>query len=118
MRGMRDEGRGKEERHDVFASWVVRSTTIGLFAIGVSATVLSAQDIDDGREALRTGKYHEAITILSKVPRPTANGSPRSVTSPAPTRPSANTTRPKTPRVEPLPRKAELTSGTHSVSSC
>src|SRR5262245_48747426 len=27
-----------------------------------------AQDIDEGREALRTGKYAEAITILGKVP--------------------------------------------------
>jgi tetratricopeptide (TPR) repeat protein len=27
-----------------------------------------AQSIDDGRDALRTGKYQEAITILSKVP--------------------------------------------------
>ena len=33
-----------------------------------AASRLSAQDIDDGRDALRTGKYQEAITILSKVP--------------------------------------------------
>ena len=68
MRGMRDGGCGMRERRDHLASFLARSTSIGVFALGVSVTALSAQDIDDGREALRTGKYQDAITILSKVP--------------------------------------------------
>jgi tetratricopeptide (TPR) repeat protein len=37
-------------------------------ALSVFRAPLSAQDIDAGRDALKTGKYQEAIAILSKVP--------------------------------------------------
>src|SRR5262245_57030156 len=44
----------------------------GLSALALAALLaplpVLAQDIDEGREALRTGKYTEAITILGKVP--------------------------------------------------
>ncbi|HTE45732.1 MAG TPA: tetratricopeptide repeat protein [Gemmatimonadaceae bacterium] len=42
--------------------------TVALCAIVAGASTLGAQDIDAGRDALRTGKYQEAIAILSKVP--------------------------------------------------
>src|SRR6186997_2003393 len=48
--------------------WFVRSALIALCALPASRAPLPAQDIDDGREALRAGKYQEAITILLKVP--------------------------------------------------
>jgi tetratricopeptide (TPR) repeat protein len=47
---------------------VMRSALIALCAVAASSMPLAAQDIDDGREALRAGKYQEAITILLKVP--------------------------------------------------
>ncbi len=36
-----------------------------------AASPLAAQDVDSGREALRSGKYQEAIAVLSRVPAAT-----------------------------------------------
>jgi tetratricopeptide (TPR) repeat protein len=50
------------------ARWILRSALIALGALPASRLPLPAQDIDEGRDALRTGKYQQAITILLKVP--------------------------------------------------
>ena len=44
------------------------SKGIALAALWLVPALAAAQDIDEGRDRLRTGKYQEAITILSKVP--------------------------------------------------
>ena len=44
------------------------SVRIALAALSFVPAVALAQDIDEGRDRLRTGKYQEAITILAKVP--------------------------------------------------
>jgi len=64
MTGTRKGGRGMGGT----AQRVMRSALIALCALAASRMPLAAQDIDDGREALRGGKYQEAITILLKVP--------------------------------------------------
>ena len=50
------------------AKWLKRMALVVLFPLPAFA-----QDFDEGREALRTGKYQEAITILGKVPPTDAN---------------------------------------------
>src|SRR4051812_14914832 len=59
MRDRNHRPQGQRLRH---------AALVALFALPLSQARLFAQDIDDGREALRTGKYQEAISILSKVP--------------------------------------------------
>jgi len=44
------------------------SLKVALAALSLLPALGLAQDIDEGRDRLRTGKYQEAITILSKVP--------------------------------------------------
>jgi tetratricopeptide (TPR) repeat protein len=46
----------------------MKSLTVALAALLAVPAFAVAQDVDEGRERLRTGKYQEAITILSKVP--------------------------------------------------
>jgi predicted Zn-dependent protease len=46
----------------------MRSALIALCALPASRIPLPAQDIDDGRDSLRAGKYQAAITILLKIP--------------------------------------------------
>src|SRR5262245_46807834 len=45
-----------------------RGWGVGIVALALASAPAVAQDIDDGRTALRTGKYAEAISILLKVP--------------------------------------------------
>src|SRR5215208_5150368 len=66
-RAARYAGRGK------LVARLKRATAIALFALPASlfplpASRAAAQDVDDGRARLRTGKYQEAIMLLSKVP--------------------------------------------------
>ena len=46
---------------------VVRSAAMLAVCVSASAGMARAQDVDAGREALRTGKYQDAIAQLSKV---------------------------------------------------
>ena len=46
----------------------MKFSRIALAGLSIVPALAAAQDIDEGRDRLRTGKYQEAITILSKVP--------------------------------------------------
>src|SRR5947209_1525198 len=68
MRGTSETRRGMGElRGGARPNWISRAALVALCALGAARVPLSAQSLDDGREALRSGKYQEAITILSKV---------------------------------------------------
>jgi cellulose synthase operon protein C len=74
-RGARDAGRGILSRLVIPSNardlcFRVRGGVLCALFVGLAPLVprpAAAQDIDEGKDALRTGKYQEAISILSKV---------------------------------------------------